>query len=92
MSIVKKLMTIASDMQRVYDAGYAEGAENGGIKPSGYVTITENGTYDVTPYAQALVVVPDSGGGGGLDEAYVEKMLDDAIAEQYTIISGGGGS
>lgn len=91
MSIVKKLMTIAADMQRVYRVGYDDGAQNGSIKPSGYVTITENGTYDVTPYAQAQVVVPESGG-GGLDEAYVEKILDDAIAEQYTIISGGGQS
>ena len=33
--------------------------------PSGYVTITENGTHDVTNYASAVVNVASEGGGAG---------------------------
>lgn len=35
----------------------------GGITPTGNIDITENGTFDVTQYAQATVNVPSSGGG-----------------------------
>lgn len=34
-----------------------------GITPTGTKTITENGTYDVTSYASAIVDVPNSSGG-----------------------------
>lgn len=37
--------------------------EAGGVTPSGEINITENGTYDVTNYASAVVDVASSGGG-----------------------------
>lgn len=36
-------------------------ADNGGIFPSGVLSVTENGTYDVTEYASVEVDVEDSG-------------------------------
>ena len=52
-----------------------------GITPSGSLSITENGTYDVTQYAEAVVDVPTSSGGGGFD--YSQK-LDGVITAIYT--------
>jgi hypothetical protein len=38
-----------------------EGYGKGGIEPQGSITITQNGTYDVTEKAEAVVNVPASG-------------------------------
>lgn len=44
-----------------------------GIKPSGELPITENGTYDVTNYASAVVEV--AGGGGSIGGKYAPKFI-----------------
>lgn len=50
------------------------------VKPEGELSITENGTYDVTEYASAVVNVATTGGGGGTvnyAQKYRKTVLDD---------------
>lgn len=52
--------TFSSDVTFILTENYQSG-----IIPSGSLSITENGTYDVTNYAEAVVDIPQSSGSGG---------------------------
>lgn len=61
-SATYKIAEMPDGIDAVYAAGQAAGGSGGGgIVPTGEINITENGTYDVTNYASALVAVASSG-------------------------------
>lgn len=64
--------------------GYGTGS--GVSSPSGSLTITENGTYDVTQYAEAVVDVPASGSAaGGLNAKIFTATLSADKTSEATI-------
>jgi hypothetical protein len=86
----------------VYSKGYmdgqaAGGSGGGGIIPTGEIKIEENGTYDVTNYASALVEVASSGGSsvhcgtvtveGGNEGQNVQASVDTTLEFDIGIIS-----
>ena len=68
------------------DSGYTGlGTVNVNVPaPSGTVSITENGSYDVTNFATALVEIAASGG-GGLDLSGFQPAFTDAVCGSFVL-------
>ncbi len=82
MSIAEKLTIISENVSKVYEAGV-------GVRPSGSVSITENGTYDVTDKAEAVVNVPtETDVVDGLLDGTITTFYNDRITETYTYALG----
>lgn len=52
---------------------------SGGITPSGSISIDENGTYDVTEYAEAVVDVSGGGGGGDITTPWFSVKTTEVV-------------
>lgn len=81
MSYKTRLQENNTDLQTILDKVNAlPDAESGGITPTGTLQIAENGTYDVTEYASAVVNVESSGG----SDTSAEDALITRSATAYT--------
>ena len=92
MSIAEKLVTVAENVEKVYNAGYEKGkAEGGGTakeEQEKTVNITENGTTEVSPdenkvFSKVTVKVDVPSGGGVVDYMSYLNILkfSEAISE-----------
>ena len=63
--IMTKIQVDSNDKAIILN-GKALIASEGGVTPTGSISITDNGTYDVTNYASANVNVPSGGGDVGI--------------------------
>lgn len=74
--------TITTDQEVIIDnivAALQNKSAGGGIIPTGTLSITENGDYDVTNYASAEVNIESAGGGStDIEDAMVTRSLSGA--------------
>ena len=79
-----RLNTNNTDLSTILNTINNLPSASGGITPTGELSITENGTYDVTNYASALVNIASSGNGSNVKLKTGTFTLD-ADATEYSL-------